>query len=110
MLLSHLKTAGHWSKVSPTIDILSSHVPQGELDKFADAFKKFKKKELFYVLYVLPLMRLILVLFVRIHTDSSTICVVEQTLDVLALEKSGKYKDCIMYCMDGLIRSIISAG
>jgi len=36
--------------------------------------------------------------------DKSIICVVEQPLDVLALEKNGKYKDSIMCCMGKLIR------
>lgn len=67
------------------------HVPQGELDKFAQAIQNLKKE---------------IVLCSTCFTideadpcsicsdpkrDQSLICVVEQPLDVLALEKNGKY-------------------
>ncbi|HUD44718.1 MAG TPA: recombination mediator RecR [Patescibacteria group bacterium] len=67
------------------------HVPQSELDKFAEAFQNLKKDT-----------QICSVCFSVDETnpcsicddpqrENSVICVVEQPLDVLALEKSGKY-------------------
>src|SRR6266702_3444633 len=68
------------------------HVPQGQLDNFASALQNLKKGTIlcsncFSIGDEDPcdICR-------DTSRDKSTICVVEQPLDVLALEKSGKYK------------------
>jgi recombinational DNA repair protein RecR len=40
------------------------------------------------------------VVFVLMSRDHTQILVVEQPLDILAFEKTGKYKACIMFCME----------
>lgn len=85
------------------------HVPQGELDKFAAALTNLKKNT---------------ILCSQCFTigendpcdicsdqdrDHSTICVVEEPLDVLALEKSGKYKG-VYHVLHGKIDPLNSIG
>ncbi|OGH17107.1 MAG: recombination protein RecR [Candidatus Levybacteria bacterium RIFCSPHIGHO2_02_FULL_37_10] len=68
------------------------HVPQGELDRFAASLQNLKKDTVlcsvcFTVAETDPCS-----ICEDTERDSSIICVVEDPLDVLALEKSGKYK------------------
>lgn len=67
------------------------HVPQGELDRFANSVANLKTNTLmcstcFSVDETDPCS-----ICSDLRRDHSIICVVEQPLDVLALEKSGKY-------------------
>lgn len=67
------------------------HVPQGELDKFAQAAQNLKKDTIlcsvcFTVGEADPCD-----ICSDPQRDRSVVCVVEQPLDVMALEKSGKY-------------------
>ena len=67
------------------------HVPQGELEKIAEGFQNLKKgtvicSECFVVGEADPCE-----ICSDSQRDKSLICVVEEPLDVLALEKSGKY-------------------
>ena len=86
------KLPGIGPKSAQRLTFYLLHVPQGELDKFSSAVQKLKKGTL-----------LCSVCFTIDETDPcticsdperdpSTICIVEQTLDVLAFEKGGKYK------------------
>ncbi|HSW88564.1 MAG TPA: recombination mediator RecR [Candidatus Saccharimonadales bacterium] len=86
------KLPGIGPKSAQRLTFYLLHVPQGELEKFSASVQNLKKGTL-----------LCSVCFTIDETDpcticsdtqrdSSTICVVEQTLDVLALEKNGKYK------------------
>src|SRR6266404_397657 len=66
------------------------HVPQGELDRFAESITALKKNTLlcsicFTVDETDPCS-----ICSDPHRDKTLICVVEQPLDVLALEKNGK--------------------
>jgi len=68
------------------------HVPQEQLDKFASAVQNLKKGTVICsICYVVgesdPCEYC-----TNSQRDQSTICVVEQPLDVLALERSGKFK------------------
>ena len=82
------------------------HVPQGELDRIGEAFQNLRKET---------------VLCSICHTvddtdpcnicsnperEKSVICVVEQPLDVLALEKSGRYKG-VYHVLHGRIDPLI---
>jgi recombination protein RecR len=67
------------------------HVPQGELDRFANSVASLKTNTLmcstcFSVDETDPCS-----ICTDMKRDHSLVCVVEQPLDVLALEKSGKY-------------------
>lgn len=68
------------------------HVPQGELDRFAKAVENLKKgTKMCSVCFSVDETDPCSICTDR-SRDYTTICVVEQSLDVLALEKSGKYK------------------
>jgi len=85
------------------------HVPQGELDKIANSVQNLKKGTV-----------ICSVCFSVDETDpcsicdapsreKSVICVVEQPLDVLALEKSGKYRG-IYHVLHGRIDPLNNIG
>jgi len=85
------------------------HVPQGQLDSFARSLENLKKNTV-----------LCSVCFTVDETDpcsiccdpqrdTSLICVVEQALDVLALEKNGKYKG-IYHVLHGKIDPLNNIG
>ncbi len=68
------------------------HVPQGELDKFASSVQSLKKETVicsscFSIGESNPCD-----ICSDQARDSSTICVVEEPLDIIALEKNGQYK------------------
>lgn len=67
------------------------HVPQGELEGFASAVQNLKK-DIFLCSTCFSVDEVDPCSICRdTERDHSTICVVEEPLDVLALEKSGKY-------------------
>ncbi|MBP9719278.1 MAG: recombination protein RecR [Candidatus Levybacteria bacterium] len=85
------------------------HVPQGNLDSFARALENLKKNTI-----------LCSVCFTVDETDpcsicsdsnrdQSVICVVEQALDVLALEKNGRYKG-VYHVLHGKIDPLNNIG
>lgn len=68
------------------------HVPQNELDNFASSVTNLKKNTVMCsICYTIDEVDPCTIC-ADVTRDQSTICVVEQPLDVLALEKSGKYK------------------
>jgi recombination protein RecR len=89
---SFQRLPGVGPKTAQRLTFYLLHVPQGQLDKFARSLENLKKGT---------------VLCAMCYTvdetdpcsicsdgarDASVICVVEQALDVLALEKNGRYK------------------
>jgi len=86
------KLPGIGPKSAQRLTFYLLHVPQGELDKFSTAVQNLKKGTVlcsicFTIGEVDPCS-----ICSDAERDRMTICVVEQTLDVLALEKNGKYK------------------
>lgn len=68
------------------------HVPQGQLDEFAESVKNLKKgTTMCSICYSIGEEDPCEICADRTR-DVTTICVVEQALDVLALEKGGRYK------------------
>jgi len=67
------------------------HVPQGELDKFSSAVANLKKQTVFCSTCFVIAETSPCDICEDHRRDKSTICVVEEPLDVLALERSGKY-------------------
>ncbi|MBI2622360.1 recombination protein RecR [Candidatus Microgenomates bacterium] len=68
------------------------HVPQNELDSFATAVSNLKKETVTCSTCFLVGENDPCEICSDSQRDTSTICVVEQPLDVLALEKGGKYQ------------------
>jgi recombination protein RecR len=67
------------------------HVPQIELDKFSSAVANLKKQTLFCSTCFTIAESNPCDICRDVNRDKSTICVVEEPLDVLAIERSGKY-------------------
>lgn len=67
------------------------HVPQGELDKFSKSVQNLKKETIICSLCFTIADGNPCDICEDHRRDKSTICVVEQPLDVLAIERSGKY-------------------
>jgi recombination protein RecR len=85
------------------------HVPQNELDKMADAFQNLKKNTV-----LCSNCRAVdesdpCSICSDPNRDKSVICVVEQPLDVLALEKSGKYRG-VYHVLHGKIDPLNNIG
>lgn len=85
------KLPGVGPKTAQRLTFYLLHVPQGELDKIANSIQNLKKETTicsicFSIDEVDPC-----IICSSSSRDKSMICVVEQPLDVLALEKSGRY-------------------
>jgi recombination protein RecR len=92
VIASFEKLPGIGPKSAQRLTFYLLHVPQGELDKFSVAVQNLKKGTIlcsvcFTIGETDPC-----VICSDTQRDRTTICVVEQALDVLALEKNGKYK------------------
>jgi len=86
------KLPGIGPKTAQRLTFYLLHVPQYELDKFSQSLTNLKAgtvicSNCFIVGESDPCE-----ICVDVNRDQSVICVVEEPLDVLALEKSGKYK------------------
>ncbi|RJQ36270.1 recombination protein RecR [Candidatus Microgenomates bacterium] len=92
LIESFERLPGIGPKTAQRLTFYLLHVPQGELDRFALALQALKKNTIlcstcFTIGESNPC-----VICSDEERDKSLICVVEQPLDVLALEKNGKYK------------------
>lgn len=103
------KLPGIGPKSAQRLTFYLLHVPQSELDKFSSAVQNLKKGTL-----------LCSICFVVGDTDpcsicsdpqrdQTTICVVEQTLDVVALEKNNAYKG-VYHVLHGRIDPLSNIG
>jgi len=109
LIESFEKLPGVGPKTAQRLTFYLLHVPQGELDKFASSVQSLKKDTI-----------LCSVCFMIDETDPCsicadklrdhlTICVVEQPLDVLALEKGRNYKG-IYHVLHGRIDPLNNIG
>ena len=92
LIESFEKLPGIGSKTAQRLTFYLLHVPQGKLDSFANSIQNLKKGTIicsvcFSVDESDPCS-----ICSNPSRDKSTICVVEEPLDVLALEKNGRYK------------------
>lgn len=92
LIESFEKLPGIGNKTAQRLTFYLLHVPQGELDSFANSVQSLKKGTIicstcFAVDEANPCS-----ICSNSGRDKSTVCVVEEPLDVLALEKNGRYK------------------
>lgn len=85
------------------------HVPQGELDNFAQALSNLKKGTVMCSTCLSIDETDPCSICADPVRDSATICVVEQPLDVFALEKAGKYKG-VYHVLHGRIDPLNNLG
>ncbi len=103
------KLPGIGPKTAQRLTFYLLHVPQHELDRFAQAISHLKKDTLvcsvcFSVGEADPC-----AYCASRDRDQSTICVVEEALDVLALERSGKYNG-VYHVLHGRIDPLNNIG
>ncbi len=109
LIESFERLPGVGPKTAQRLTFYLLHVPQGELDKFAESILNLKKNTL-----------LCSICFTVDETDpcsicsdtrrnKTVVCVVEQPLDVLALEKNGKY-DGVYHVLHGKIDPLNNIG
>src|SRR5476651_1191705 len=86
------KLPGIGPKTAQRLTFYLLHVPQGELDKFAGSLESLKKNTILCSNCFMIDEKDPCSICEDRQRDHSTICVVEQPLDVLALEKGRSFK------------------
>jgi len=92
LIESFERLPGIGSKTAQRLTFYLLHVPQGELDMFASAIQNLKKGTVICSACFSVDEKDPCSICSSPERDRSVICVVEEPLDVLALEKNGKYK------------------
>jgi|ERR1035437_5052106 recombination protein RecR len=109
LIESFERLPGVGQKTAQRLTFYLLHVPQGELDNFANALQNLKKDTIlcsncFMIGESDPC-----IICANLQRDHSIICVVEQPLDVIALEKNGKYKG-VYFVLHGKIDPLNNIG
>jgi recombination protein RecR len=109
LIESFEKLPGMGPKTAARLTFYLLHVPQSQLEDFAEALKNLKLNTVlcsicFNVAETDPCP-----ICLDRNRDKSTICVVEQPLDVLALEKAGNYKG-VYHVLHGAISPLNNIG
>ena len=109
LIESFEKLPGVGPKSAQRLTFYLLHVPQGELESFAKALQDLKKGTVLCSICLSIGESDPCVVCSDSLRDKKTICVVEQPLDVLALEKSGKYKG-VYHVLHGRIDPLNNIG
>ncbi len=109
LIESFERLPGVGQKTAQRLTFYLLHVPQGELDKFALSLQNLKKdtvlcSKCFMIGEADPC-----VICANLQRDNSIICVVEQPLDVIALEKNNRYKG-VYFVLHGRIDPLNNIG
>ncbi len=109
LIESFERLPGIGQKTAQRLTFYLLHVPQGELDKFASSIQNLKKGTIicstcFSIDEADPCS-----ICADETRNKSIICVVEEPLDVLALEKNGKYKG-VYHVLHGKIDPLNNIG
>lgn len=109
LIESFEKLPGIGQKTAQRLTFYLLHVPQGELDNFSSAVQNLKKGTIicsicFAVDEVDPCS-----ICANPERDKSIVCAVEEPLDVLALEKNGRYKG-VYHVLHGRIDPLNNIG
>ncbi len=109
LIESFEKLPGIGPKTAQRLTFYLLHVPQGELDKFANALQNLKKETIlcsncFMIDEINPCS-----ICDNKARNHSLLCVVEQPLDVLALEKGRSYKG-VYHVLHGKIDPLNNIG
>ncbi len=109
LIESFEKLPGIGPKTASRLTFYLLHVPQSELDQFAEALKNLKKatvycSKCFNIGEEDPCS-----ICADIERDESVVCVVEQPIDILSMEKTGKYKG-VYHVLHGAIDPLNNIG
>ena len=109
LIESFEKLPGVGPKTAQRLTFYLLHVPQGELDKFASSLENLKKDTILCSLCYMIDESNPCSICSDPARDQFTICVVEQPLDVLAIEKGRGYKG-LYHVLHGKIDPLNSIG
>lgn len=109
LIESFEKLPGIGPKTAERLTFYLLHVPQAELDKFATSLVELKSKSVICSVCFSVGESDPCEICTDYRRDQSVICVVEEPLDVLALEKSGKYQG-VYHVLHGRIDPLNSIG
>ncbi len=109
LIESFERLPGIGPKTASRLTFYLLHVPQEELDEFSDSLKNLKNKTVycskcFNIGESDPC-----VVCASLDRDESTVCVVEQPIDILSLERTGKYRG-IYHVLHGAINPLNNIG
>jgi len=103
------KLPGIGPKTAQRLTFYLLHVPQKQLDEFSEALATLKKNTVLCSVCFNVAERDPCQICSDRNRDKSTICVVEQPLDLLALEKTGDYKG-VYHVFHGAISPLNNIG
>src|SRR5258706_8711018 len=109
LIESFERLPGVGPKTAQRLTFYLLHVPQGELDRFSQSVEGLKKGTTICSICMSIDETNPCSICSDPHRDKSTICVVEEPLDVLALEKNGRYKG-IYHVLHGRIDPLNNIG
>ncbi|MBI2032891.1 MAG: recombination protein RecR [Candidatus Levybacteria bacterium] len=109
LIESFERLPGIGPKTAQRLTFYLLHVPQGELDSFAQALQQLKGNTVLCSLCYTVDEQDPCSICASNDRDKKTICVVEQPLDVLALEKNGKYRG-VYHVLHGKIDPLNNIG
>lgn len=109
-LISHFESLpGVGPKSAQRLAFYLLHVPQEYLDNFANSLSTLKENTFLCARCYNISESTVCEVCSSARRDSSTVCVVEDVLDVIALERSGKY-DGIYHVLHGVIDPLSGIG
>lgn len=109
LIESFERLPGVGPKTAQRLTFYLLHVPQGELDKFAESLQELKKGTILCSSCFMIGESNPCDICQNKERDQATICVVEQPLDVFALEKNGRYKG-VYHVLHGKIDPLNNLG
>lgn len=109
LIESFQKLPGIGPKTAQRLTYYLLHVPQSELDDFSEALSNLKKDTVFCSLCKNVSESDPCSICTQTGRDESTILVVEQPLDILAFEKTGKYSG-VYHVLHGAINPLENIG
>lgn len=109
LIESFSKLPGIGPKTASRLTFYLLHVPQMELDQFGDAVQNLKNRTVFCSVCFNIGEEDPCVICADSDRDDSLVCVVEQPLDIISLEKTGKYKG-LFHVLGGAINPLNNIG
>lgn len=109
LIESFEKLPGIGPKTAQRLTFYLLHVPQIQLDEFGDALVKLKKSTVLCSICYNVAESDPCIICGALDRDESIVCIVEQPLDLLAIEKTGKYHG-LYHVLHGSISPINNIG
>ena len=109
LIESFERLPGIGPKTAARLTFYLLHVPQSDLDEFAQSLSELKKNTVLCSVCFNVSEKDPCPICSDPSRDKGTICVVEQPLDVLAIEKTGKYKG-VYHVLHGVISPLDNIG